>query len=256
MSPSAFAAASPVSLTLLSIPGTHQYICQLSVHLVRRCTCTVEPWYVDLELPAISNRIGFPLDLPLFFFSVIYCELSRTRLSRIPCYLELFLPPLISNQPRYLELYYVPKKHWSTSVRKCSQGTSWQVLRVEKCIDVFLVSKAKSNWLDLLLRMQKATSCRSLLILGIKLLLQKFDANLAITNYFSMPLRVRDSGVLLYYETTNYKVGMLTNWANWIDRVVACWGAMVELISAKCSTDFPESWKGIQIEIYMFIVCR
>ena len=71
----------------------------------------------------------------------------------------------------------------STSVRKCSQGTSWQdVLNAEKCIDVFMVTKAKSNWLDLLLRMQKATSCRYLLILGIKLLLQKFDANLAISN--------------------------------------------------------------------------
>ena len=46
--------------------------------------------------------------------------------------------------------------------------------------------------------MQKATSCRHLLIFGIKLLLQKFDANLAISNYFSIPLRVRDSGVLLY----------------------------------------------------------
>ena len=55
----------------------------------------------------------------------------------------------------------------------------------------------KSDWLDLPLRMQKTTSCRCLLILGIKLLLQKFDANLAaISNYFSIPLRVRDSGLL------------------------------------------------------------
>ena len=43
-------------------------------------------------------------------------------------------------------------------------------------------SKKKLDWLDLPLRMQKATSCRYLLILGIKLLLQKFDANLAISN--------------------------------------------------------------------------
>ena len=146
---------------------------------------TVEPRYVELgylELPAISNRIGFPLDLPLFFqsFTLGYLELG---------YLE---HPAISNcfslswaqiDPGYQELYYVPKKVWSTSVRKCSQGTSWQdVLKAEKCIDVFMVTKAKSNWLDLLLRMQKATSCRYLLILGIKLLLQKFDANLAISN--------------------------------------------------------------------------
>ena len=44
-------------------------------------------------------------------FSVIYYGLSRTRLSRTPC---------------YLELSYFPKKHWSKSVRKCSQGTLWQ----------------------------------------------------------------------------------------------------------------------------------
>ena len=42
---------------------------------------TVEPRYVELgylELPAISNRIGFPLDLPLFFesFTMGYLELS------------------------------------------------------------------------------------------------------------------------------------------------------------------------------------
>ena len=81
----------------------------------------------------------------------------------------------------YLELYYIPKKHWSTSVRKCIQGTSWQdVLKGEKRIDVFTVTKAKSDWLDLPL--QKVTSCRYLLLLGIKLLLQKFDANLAILN--------------------------------------------------------------------------
>ena len=43
---------------------------------------TVEPRYLELghlELPAISNRIGFPLDLPLCFFSHL---LSRTPLSR------------------------------------------------------------------------------------------------------------------------------------------------------------------------------
>ena len=46
---------------------------------------TVEPRYVELgylELPAISNRIGFPLDLPLFYQSFTMD------------YLELFLAPL------------------------------------------------------------------------------------------------------------------------------------------------------------------
>ena len=115
-----------------------------------------------------QNRIslGFALG---FFFSFIYYGPARTRLSRTPRYL-----------PGYLEPYYGPKKDWSTSDRKCSQGTSWQdVLKAEKCIHVFTVTKAKSDWLDLPLRMQKATSCRYLLILGIKLLLQKFDANLS-----------------------------------------------------------------------------
>ena len=53
---------------------------------------TVEPRYVELgylELPAISNRIGLPLDMPVF--SVIYYGLPRTRLSRTPRYLELSL---------------------------------------------------------------------------------------------------------------------------------------------------------------------
>ena len=60
--------------------------------------------------------------------------------------------------------------------------------------------------------MQKATSCRNLLILGIKLLLQKFDANLAISNHrylelffdtLEIPLRVQDSGVQLYAPVHN-----------------------------------------------------
>ena len=49
-----------------------------------------------------------------------------------PAYLEhaamsnCFSLPLAQINPGYLELYYGPKKHWPTSVRKCSQGTSWQ----------------------------------------------------------------------------------------------------------------------------------
>ena len=50
--------------------------------------------------------------------------------------------------------------------------------------------------------MQKQTSCWYLLILVIKLSLHKFDANPAISHlrYLELffPLRVRDSGVLLY----------------------------------------------------------
>ena len=47
----------------------------------------------------------------------------------------------------------------------------------------------------------------------------------------------------------NYMVRMLTNWASWIDTVVACWGEMVGLIAAESSTDFPTIWKGIQRNI-------
>ena len=116
---------------------------------------TVEPRYVELgylEHPAISNCTCISL-------------------------------PLAKVNPSYLKLYFIPKKHWSKSVRKCSQGTLWQdVLKAEKCIDVFTVMKVKSDWLDLPLRMQKVTSCPYLLILGIKLLLQKCGANLAILN--------------------------------------------------------------------------
>ena len=74
------------------------------VHL-NHYSITVEPCYVELgylELPAISN---------------------------------CFSLPLAQIDPGYLELYYVPKKHWSTSVRKCSQGISWQdVLKADKCV--------------------------------------------------------------------------------------------------------------------------
>ena len=61
------------------------------------------------------------------------------------------VPTVISQWWKDLKLFCVPKKHWSKSVRKCSQGTSRQdALKAEKCIDVFTVlTKAKSDWLDL-----------------------------------------------------------------------------------------------------------
>ena len=68
-----------------------------------------------------------------------------------PAISNCFSLPLAQINPGYIELYCVPKKHWSTSVRKCRQGTSRQdALKAEKCIDVFAVlTKAKSDWLDL-----------------------------------------------------------------------------------------------------------
>ena len=85
-------------------------------------------------------------------FSDIYYGLSRTRLSRTPRYLELFLAPLSSKQPHLSRTLIRPEEApVNISVRKCSQGTSWQdVLKAEKCIDVFTV--AQSDWLDLPLR--------------------------------------------------------------------------------------------------------
>ena len=66
-----------------------------------------------LELPAIPNRIGFPLDLPLFFqsFTMGYLELGYLEL---PAISNCFSLP--STQINF-ELYFVPKKHWSKSVR-------------------------------------------------------------------------------------------------------------------------------------------
>ena len=124
--------------------------------------------------PAVSNSVisnsllsrtelGFPLDLPfLQSFTMGYLELGYLE---HPAISNCFSLPLAQINPSYLELYYVPKKHWSTLVRKCSQSTSWQdVLKARKRIDVLTVTKAKSDWLDSPLRMQKATSCRYLLI--------------------------------------------------------------------------------------------
>ena len=73
-----------------------------------------------------------------------------------PIISNCFSLPLAQINPSYLELYYFPKKHWLKSVMKRSQGTSWQdVLKAEEYIDLFTVTKAKSDWLDLPLWMQR-----------------------------------------------------------------------------------------------------
>ena len=142
--------------------------------------------------------------MPLFSqsFTMGYLDLSYLK---HPALLNCFSLPLAQINPGYPKLNYSPEKHWLTSTRKCSQGTSWQeVPKAEKCIvNVFTVRKAISDWLDLPLVMQKLTSCQYLLILGIKLLLQQFEANLTISNpcYLELiliPLGVRHSGVILY----------------------------------------------------------
>ena len=82
-----------------------------------------------------QNRISLGFALVL---SVIYYGLSRTRLSRTPHHLELFLAPLSS---------YRLKTHWSTS--GCE---SWEC--------VYGNEDKVRYWLALLLRIQKVTSCR------------------------------------------------------------------------------------------------
>ena len=69
----------------------------------------------------ISNRVGFPLNLPLFFqsFTMGYLELGYFE---HPAISNCFSLPLAQVNHGYLELYYVRKKHCSTSVKKCSQG--------------------------------------------------------------------------------------------------------------------------------------
>ena len=87
---------------------------------------TVEPPHVELrylELSAISDRIGFPLDLPLFFQSLTMGYLELGYLEH-PAISNCFSLPLAQISPSHFKLYYIPKKHWSKSVRKCSQGTS------------------------------------------------------------------------------------------------------------------------------------
>ena len=56
-----------------------------------------------LELPAISNRIGFPLDLPLFFqsFTMGYLELGYLE---HPAISNCFSLRLAQINPGYLEL--------------------------------------------------------------------------------------------------------------------------------------------------------
>ena len=100
-----------------------------------------------------------------------------------PTISNCFSLPLAQINPGYLELITSRRntgQHQSGSAVKAPPDKMYW--KLTKCIGVFMVTRAKSNWLDLLLRMQKATSCPYLLILGVKLLLHKFDANLAISN--------------------------------------------------------------------------
>ena len=69
-----------------------------------------------LRWTRLSQNPGYIKKNPIpLVLSVIYHGLSWTRLSWTPHYLKLFFTPSPQIDPTYLELYYVPKKHWSTS---------------------------------------------------------------------------------------------------------------------------------------------
>ena len=139
---------------------------------------------VNLRLPAVLNRIEFPLDLLLFDQSFYYCiiwsfyyNISNSIILNTP-YLELILNPWTQINPGYRQCYY-GRNTASQHHRNCSQGI-WQddYLTAEKC-DHGSESKVRLN-LDLLLQMQKATSCWFLLIwIELRYYFQKFDANSA-----------------------------------------------------------------------------
>ena len=77
-----------------------------------------------------QNRISLGFTLVFQPFTMGYLELGYLE---HPAIWKCFSLPLAQTNPGYLKLHYDQRKHWSTSVRKCSQGTSWQdVLKAEK----------------------------------------------------------------------------------------------------------------------------
>ena len=120
--------------------------------------CLRATWILQLN-PAMSNSVisnsplsrteqDFPWICPCFFSHLLWA-ISNSVVSNTPLSRTVFRFPYSQINPGYIELYCIPKKHWSISVGKCSQGTSWQdALKAEKCIDVFTVTKAKLDWPD------------------------------------------------------------------------------------------------------------
>ena len=133
---------------------------------------TVEPGY--LELPAISNRIGFPLDLPLFFqsFTMGYLELG---------YLE---HPAISNCSSSLKLKSTPAiSNFSTfrrniSIREHLAGSEVQLRHLVTRWEMYWRVRGNESKVRLTGRTTVNAEGDKLpvfVILGIKLLFQKFD---------------------------------------------------------------------------------
>ena len=99
--------------------------------------------------PVISNRIGFPLDLPFFFqsFTMGYLKLGYLEHPAISTRFSLSLAQI---DPGYRQTLLRSEEILVNIILEVRQSTSWQdVLKADKCIEVFMVTKAKSNWLDL-----------------------------------------------------------------------------------------------------------
>ena len=97
------------------------------------------------------SRTGFAFPGICPSFSVFFSWLSRT-----PHYLELSLSPLSWNQLQltrtFLRSETLVNISWEVQSRHLLTRMYWKLRNI---FDVFMVAKAKSNWMDLLLRMQR-----------------------------------------------------------------------------------------------------
>ena len=143
------------------------------------------PHYLEQNWISLGFALGF---------SVIHYGLSRTRLSRTPRYLEQFLSPHSSNRPRLPRtLLRSEETRVNWSVRKCSQGESRHLLT--RCTESW-----QMYWRVRGKREQTQTDWTWSNYYSRNLTPTSLSRTPAISNYFSIPLRVRDSGVLLYYS--------------------------------------------------------
>ena len=148
---------------------------------------TVEPRYVELGYLK-QNMISLG-----FFLSHLLWAISNSVIANTPLYLELFLAPLSSNQP-WLSRTLLRSEE---TLVKISQKVQSRHLPT-RCTDswemywrVYVINESKVRLTGL------TAECRRRQVAGI------WGSNYcskspAISNNFSIPLRVRDSGVRLY----------------------------------------------------------
>ena len=134
----------------------------------------------------------------------LHLAMSNSVISNSPL-LELFLAPLSSNQPRLSRTLVRSEEKFDNISREVqARHLLTRCTEPEKCIDVFAVTKAKSDWLDLPLRMQKATSCRYWFVSNFRdetispeIWYQPgewLSRTPAISNYFSIPWEFEMAG--------------------------------------------------------------